>query len=326
MTSTPVDLSGKRLFITGGTGFVGKTMLDYLAESAALHGDGFSVTVLTRSSSKFLESHPGYRNLPWLGFVDGNLDTLAALDRSRYTDVIHAAADTHNHASRLAWYDQLVGGTRAVLEFARRTQAQRFLFISSGAVYAPVGDGSSIGEDELGAPQPMDLQAIYGNGKRTAETLGAIYQAEHGIKFVSARCFAIVSRHIPLEGPYALGNFVRDAIDSTKEAIEIQGDGLDVRTYLDGRDMAHAMLYLLEKGSGGQAYNVGSAVPITIRDLAQLVLSEFAPHKRLIVYGKQSFNRKPFYVPNVERLQQLGLRQDVTLTQSLHALRLFLQR
>ena len=77
MTSTPVDLSGKRLFITGGTGFVGKTMLDYLAESAAALGCDFSVTVLTRSSGKFLQSHPEYEGLPWLGFVDGDLATLA---------------------------------------------------------------------------------------------------------------------------------------------------------------------------------------------------------------------------------------------------------
>nr|WP_052170555.1 NAD(P)-dependent oxidoreductase [Massilia sp. JS1662] len=326
MTSTPVDLSGKRLFIAGGTGFVGKTVLDYLAESATAHGCDFSVTVLTRSSGKFLQSHPEYEGLPWLGFVDGDLATLATLELGQFTDVIHAAADTHKHASPLAWYDQLVGGTRAVLEFARRSQARRFLFVSSGAVYAPVGDGRSIGEDEPGAPQPLDLQAVYGNGKRAAETLGALYQTEYGIQFVTARCFAIVSRHIPLDGPYALGNFVRDAIDPAKAAIEIQGDGLDVRSYLDGWDMAHAMLYLLEKGQGGQAYNVGSAVPISIRDLAQQVLDEFAPHKQLIVHGKRFANRKLFYVPDMERLQQLGLRQNITLAKSLNALRLLLQR
>lgn len=322
----PVDLSGKRLFITGGTGFVGKTMLDYLAESASAHGCDFSVTVLTRNSRKFLQSYPEYEGLPWLGFVDGDLATLATLEPGQFTDVIHAAADTHKHASALAWYDQLVGGTRAVLEFARRSQAQRFLFVSSGAVYAPVGDGRSIAEDEPGAPQPLDLQAVYGNGKRAAETLGVLYQAEYGMQFVTARCFAIVSRHIPLDGPYALGNFVRDAIDPTKAAIEIQGDGLDVRSYLDGRDMAHAMFYLLEKGQGGQAYNVGSAVPISIRDLAQQVLDEFAQDKQLIVHGKRFANRKLFYVPDVERLQQLGLQQKITLAESLNALRLLLQR
>lgn len=306
------------MFITGGTGFLGRSLLDHLATIAPRYWPDLQVEVLSRDPSTFLRRFPQYANQRWLSFVEGSLDRLPK--SQGYTDLIHGAAETHWNGDKLTWMAQLVDGTRQILEFAREAKVQRLLFLSSGAVYAPRPDDAPLEENQPQAPLSTDVSKLYGHGKRMAETLCALYSAQYSVPSVIARCFAVVSEHVPLDGPYAVGNFLRDALDPLRPAIVVRGTGQAVRTYIDGRDMARWLLTMLDHGTPGTAYNVGGDKPITTLALAGMVMRVVSPCKPLQVERQvEAFSQldRSVYIPSVERARSLGLVARVSLEESI---------
>lgn len=323
--SDPLDLRGRQILITGGTGFVGRSLLDYLKEAQILYGEAPHVTVLTRTPDKFLISFPEYKNLSWLSFAQGDLMELPHIKLGQFTDIVHGAADTHAKSDLQSWLDLLVEGTKNVLNFARNSRVERLLFISSGAVYGAQPDEvECLSEFHPFAPQTTDVKSTYGNGKRIAEHLCALYAAQSSSpSCVIARCFAIVSKHIPLDGPYALGNFMRDAISG--RSIFISGDGETIRSYIHGRDMAHWLFTLLCKGASGQAYNVGSNHAVTMLELAALISKAVNTTQPVKVSNNLNVQAKSVYIPCIDKAATLGLSIEISLEQAIEELALELQ-
>lgn len=298
------DLSGRHLFLTGGTGSVGRTLLDYLDRCHCAQG-GFKVTVLTRDADAFSGRYPAQARLSWLSLVEGSLVALPPLPGG-ITDVIHAAADTHLGSGRAAWIEQIVGGTDALLKVAQGI-AGRFLLVSSGAVYGPQpAELSHLPEHYRGAPDPLLPGSTYGQAKRVAEQLCTIAHHEGGLHPVIARLFAFGSAHIPRDGRYALGDFVRDALAESDAPIRVAGDGQAVRSYLGGHDMAHALVTALLRGEVGQAYNVGSDEAVTISDLATRIRDRLSPGREVAIEGAAGDGQRSRYVPDVARIGALG--------------------
>ena len=210
--------------------------------------------------------------------------------------------------------DIIIGGTRRTLDFAVACGARRFLLTSSGAVYGKQpADVSHLAEDFAGAPDIGDPRSAYGEGKRVAELLCAIYHRRHGLETKIARGFAFLGPYLPLDVHFAAGNFIRDRLAGGP--IRVSGDGTPYQILFIRR--RHGDLDVDDSGRrpGCRPYNVGSEDEITVRDLA---LATAGPEA--VLMGRQPVPGQPTqqYVPSTRRAAvELGLRQLVTLADSI---------
>lgn len=304
-----------RLFITGGTGFIGRHLLDYWLQHAPVNAQA---VVMCRQPALFREQFPRYAQAHQLSFVQGDLLGAWPTVHEPFTHVIHAAADTHSQGSARAWVAQIVQGTLNLLDFAKLTGAKRVLLLSSGAVYGPQPDHlEKIPEDYTGAPPTHWTSSVYGQAKRLSEQLAFDCSTRGEFEVVVARIFALSGRHLPLNGPYALGNFIRDAL--ARQPIHIAGDGRAMRSYLDGDDLAHWLMTLLNRGESGQAYNVGSERAISIADLAAVVRDTLCPGLAVNIAGHGSSDNahRSVYIPDTSKARGLGLGEGIALTESI---------
>lgn len=306
-------LAGKRLFMTGGTGFIGRWMLEALRDVDLRLGLGAQVTILTRDPAAFAAKAPHLAGHPGFRFVAGDVLSLAP-DGERYDHVIHAATDASadlNLNNPLKMFDTVVTGTRNALGFACAAQARRVLFLSSGAVYG-AQSVDHVEETSPNAPDPTEPKNAYAEGKRAAEMLCAIHARQFGLEVVNARIFALLGPLLSLDIHFAAGNFIRDAIAG--RIVTVDGPGAAIRSYLYAADLTVWLWAMLLRGSPGSVYNVGSEDAISIADLARRTASLLgAPDARIL--GKPDPGWNPGrYVPSSARIRrELGVTQTVGL-------------
>ena len=272
------DLRGSSVFITGGTGFVGTWLLESLACADDAFSLGVKATVITRNPEAFVQKSPHLAAHRALTLVEADVCSFP-YPEGEFPFVIHAATERYFAAvpeHPLSTFDRDIKATRRVLEFARTHGTRRLLFTSSGAIYGKQPPGlTHIPEDYAGAPSTMDLQSPYGQGKRISEWMCAMYAAQYGLDTLIARLFAFVGPGLPLDANFAVGNFIRDAMQGGP--IRIAGDGTPYRSYLYAADLAIWLWTILLKGTSCRPYNVGSAQEITIADLAKTVADNTRP-------------------------------------------------
>lgn len=314
----------RHLLLTGGTGFFGRALLRRWIEGGDAMLVPARVTVVSRSPDRFRQAHPDLCAMPGLELVAGDICDAASLPKGRaFTHVIHAAADSTlgPQLSPLQRFDQILEGTRNVLELAVQSGARRLLFTSSGAVYgAPPPGLVKIPESWRGMPDPLDPANAYGVAKRSAEHLCVLHARPGGLQVVIARCFAFVGPDLPLDVHFAIGNFIRDALWS--ERIVVGGDGSPLRSYLYQSDLAHWLMELLMRGEGSQAYNVGSDEAISVLELAHLVRDTLAPCKPVEILGaaSQGLYQRNTYIPDITKAQEaLAVRVSVPLRDAIIA-------
>ena len=314
-------MTTNHIFLTGGTGFFGKALLRHWADLERKGHDIETVTLLSRNPEIFKAQYPELVAHRWLHIVQGDVCNPDSLPRSQsFTHVLHAATDSTNgpQLTPLQRFDQIVIGTRNVLDLAVASGTSRFLLTSSGGVYGPQPpDMERIPEDYLGMPDSMNPNNAYSLAKRYAEHLCVLYKEQHGLETIIARCFAFVGQDLPLDAHFAIGNFIQNALQSSE--IIVSGDGLPVRTYMDQRDLAIWLTTLLAKGKPGEAYNVGSDVAYTIGELAHKVsdlMAQGKPVRIMDIDTQQNFRNR--YVPSIVKAKnEIGLELLYSLEESL---------
>ncbi|WP_420146422.1 NAD-dependent epimerase/dehydratase family protein [Sphingobium sp.] len=305
-------LEGARIFFTGGTGFIGRWMLEALAR-APVHVD---VSLLSRNPEGFAARAPHLADR--FRLIRGDIQSCPAPDGA-FTHIVHGATDasaalTANDPRRM--FDTILDGTRAMLDLARDRQA-RMLFMSSGAVYGvQPWDVTHVTEDWIGGPSIRDPRSAYAEGKRAAETLCAIYAQQFGVETVTARIFALLGPLLSLDTHFAAGNFIHDAIAG--RVIEVQGSGQAVRSYLYAADLAVWMWSLLIAGEKGAAYNVGSEEAVSIADLARRTATVLgAPDVHILGRPDSGWNPGR-YVPSTALIREtLGVSATVDIDEAI---------
>ena len=314
------ELRGRRIFITGATGFFGCWLLETFAWANSRQNLGAQATVLTRNPDKLFNNLP---HLAGAGFevLVGDVRNFCFPD-GEFSHIIHAATESSadlnvNHPQLM--FDTIVEGTRHCLAFAAHAGARKFLFTSSGAVYGKQpSDLTHVPEDFAGSPDPLEPNSAYGEGKRAAELLCALAAKDTGLEARIARCFAFVGPYMKLDTHFAIGNFIRDVLAGNR--ILVRGDGTPVRSYMYAGDLMIWLWTILFRGASCRAYNVGSEDGINIADLAREVAAvdgggDAVPRTPVQILGTPVPGAPPLrYVPSTARAQrELGLRCSVPL-------------
>lgn len=318
------EFSQKRIFLTGGTGLFGKWLLEHF------QGLETEVVVLSRNPDQFLQQFPMFgpgrreRGPALAGqrpeegaknrnptFIQGDVRDFK-FPAGQFDYVIHAATEVGAKLEREnpnEMYSVIVDGTKRIIEFSEHAGVRRLLYVSSGAVYGVQPPELS----HIPETFPCNPVTPYGKSKLKAEQMCL----ESGIETVIARPFAFVGPWLPLNARFAVGNFIGNCLRN--EPIEIEGDGTPLRSYMHASDLVRWLLTILLKGRIGDAYNVGSAEAISIKDLAWLVRSVAGTDNEIRIREQPIPGTAPTrYVPSIEKAEkQLGLSVLVSLPDAL---------
>jgi len=314
------ELRGQRLFITGGTGFLGCWLLESFAWASDRLRLGATAVVLTRHPDLFLKKAPHLATHPAIQLYTGDVRSFE-FPPGNFSHIIHMAAETSqklNVEKPLLVLDTIVEGTRRFLDFARRCGARKFLLSSSGAIYGKQpSDLTHVPEDYPGAPDVMDSGSCYGEGKRLAEYLCLLYNRHYGIETKIARGFAFVGPHLPLDTHFAIGNFIGDAIRG--RPVQVRGDGTPYRSYLYAADAVIWLWTILCRGQACRPYNMGSEEDLTIAELARRVAETVQSTAEVRIADRPIPGKLPErYVPSTRRARtELGLQQYIDLPEAI---------
>lgn len=299
-----IDISkfdGKKIFITGGTGFFGKSILDYLIINQIIPQ---KITILTRNITKFITQYPELTSQNWLDFKECDVRELT-WNNQQYDYFIHAATSVVNQDRADILFDEIVYGTRSALEFAKLADVACFINISSGAVYETNLQKVGLTENSPLLNNMQSERNTYGLAKIAAEHLAYIYSQQTKMKVITLRCFCFAGKYLDT-GHFAIGEFVKKALNGIN--IEVKAGGGIYRSYMSTNDLVLQILQLLilteTVNSKYEVYNIGSDKSISLPDLAQMVV-EIVGGETVVTTPNLTSKQIDYYVPNVDKINKL---------------------
>jgi len=219
--------------------------------------------------------------------------------------VVHFAAETHVDRAILEAGEFIktdVIGTFVMLEAARAAAHLRcFVQISTDEVYGSVPEGSSVETDELRPRNP------YSASKAGADRLAYSYWATYGVP-------VMVTRASNNYGPYQFPEkviplFITNAVDNLP--VPLYGAGLNVRDWLHVMDHCRGVDVVIERGTPGQAYNIGGGNEVRNIDLTHALLRLAERPDSLIQQVQDRPGHDLRYSLDTTKLRTLGWRPHV---------------
>jgi dTDP-glucose 4,6-dehydratase len=319
-SASVAELQGKVILITGGTGFLGTWLTEVAATLNDEHKFGLRIILLSTSARSFAARVPHLGNRDDVTLIQTDTANVTDLP-SDVTHIIHAAAspDSSQHASfPLRLIRTVVTGTQMVLDAATRLSSlSKVLNVSSGQVYGPIApDAEPVDEHNFRGFDSASVGNTYAEAKRMGEQLAATYRSQDRLPVVNTRPFAFLGPYQRLDRPWAINNFIYDALHGGP--IRIHGDGQTVRSYMYGADAAWWLLTMLARGEVGVSYNLGSNHAVNLSEVAHMVAA-MQPNRPDVVTGLlgEGVPRSSF-VPAIGLAQnQLGLQIATSLEEAL---------
>src|SRR5438128_1348127 len=256
-------LSGQRIVVTGGAGFIGSNLVRRLLK------EGARVVVLDDFYTGAMENLPA--DDPNIEIVRGTVT-----DYELVCDVVKGAAVVFHEAARNIIvstrnpredYEVNIGGTLNVLLAARETGVPRTVYASSASVY---GNPRYLPINEDDATNMLSPYAV---SKFAGENYCKAFYESYGLSSAVVRYSNVYGTAQRPDNPYCgvVSKFFESAMKG--ESPRIHGDGEQTRdfTYID--DVVEATLLAgISPKADGQVYNVGTGREVTVNQLARLII------------------------------------------------------
>lgn len=257
-------IKGKRIIVTGGSGFLGSWLCDGLVKKGCevICIDNFSsgnkrniVHLLSNPKFKLIK-HDIVKPLQ----INGQIDYIFHL-ASRASP-----ADFEEYSIDILLANSL--GTYNMLKLARGKNA-RFLLASSSEIYGDPGVHPQP-EDYWGNVNPIGSRSCYDEGKRFSESLSVNFHRRYDLDVRIARIFNTYGPRMRPHDGRVISNFIVQALKD--RPITVYGDGSQTRTFCYVSDMVDGLIKLMfANGLKCRIINLGSPNEITILEVAKLI-------------------------------------------------------
>ena len=306
-------LSGKRILITGGAGFIGTTLTRRLVDANEIVVyDNLHRDALTGSA---LASHPN------LSFVQGDILDLESLKKAAQgaTHIVHAAAiagvDTVLKSPVRTMRVNVIGTYHALeAGLATLPTLERLVEFSTSEVFGQ--HAFNVNENQVTTIGSVgEARWTYAVSKLSGEHMAHAYHAELGVPAVSVRPFNVYGP-AQMEGG-AIRAFIEKALAG--EDLTIHGDGSQIRAWLYVDDMVEGLLLALEHPKAvGESFNIGNArSAVTVFDLAQRI-KRISGCAGEIVFTPMHYVDVELRIPNVHKAKELlGFEAKVELDEGI---------
>jgi dTDP-glucose 4,6-dehydratase len=293
--------------VTGGAGFLGSHLCDYLLEQ------NYLVVCLDNLETSSLENLEHIRDD---GFRFVYHDVIENIEIDESVDVVFhlAALASPIDYLRQPLHSLKVGsyGTHHALGLAKWKRA-RFLLASTSEVY---GDPQVHPQPEAywGNVNPVGPRGVYDEAKRYAEAMTMAYHSQQGVDTCIARIFNTYGPKMRSHDGRAIPTFMRQALDG--EPLTVFGSGSQTRSFCYVDDLIRGLVLLAESGEH-MPVNLGNPGEFTILELAETVLRVTGSRSE-IVFEALPIDDPQIRQPDITRAREvLGWSPEIELEEGL---------
>lgn len=313
--------NNKTVFVTGGNGFIAFYIICSLLIRNDLYGANTKVIALVRNGHHAEQKYGKLLERNDIELLIQNVCMPINCERADF--VIHAASQASAYYFEndpVGTIDANLSGTANVLDYAKKSNAESTLIVSSLKVYGELYNGKSmISEDDIGYLDIDNYKNCYAQGKRAAETLGCSFSKQYNLNIKIARPSYIYGpANINDDRVWAqfISNIVR------KENILLKSNGAAMRSFCYVTDTASAMLKILLDGENCTPYNIANKQSdVTIRNFAKNAVEAFPELNLKLIFANKSDAKLPPVSPlsktpeilDSTRLNSLGFTPKISL-------------
>lgn len=299
---------GKEILVTGGTGLIGRPLVEMLIENGA--------KVRIASLDDRSRAHPQAQFLR-LDLTDINncQDACRGMDYVFHLAGIKGSPKMTKERPASFFVPTILFNTN-MMEAARRSGVKHYLYTSTIGVYA---QAKVFYEDDVWKSFPSENDKFAGWAKRMGELQAEAYRIEYGWDKIS------IVRPANVYGPYdnfdpenamVIPSLIARAL-SGENPLVVWGDGSPVRDFIHARDVASGMMLAVEKGINIPV-NLGSGTGVTIKQVAETIARLVPGGSIKIVWDKSKPKGDAKRLMDTKRARKLlGFKLKVSLEEGI---------
>lgn len=252
----------KRILVTGGAGFLGSHLCEYLLEGGA------DVVCIDNFFSGSKDNIRHLLDHPYFELIRHDVIHPLFIEVDQIYHLACPASPIHYQHNPIKTVKTNVMGTINMLGLAKRIQA-RILLASSSEVY---GDAEIHPQPESywGNVNPIGIRSCYDEGKRVAETLMMDYSRQNNVDIRIARIFNTYGPRMAVNDGRVVSNFIVQALRG--ENLTVYGDGEQTRSFCFVSDLIEALAKLMNSEGLKSPVNLGNPAECAVLGLAEKVL------------------------------------------------------
>jgi len=300
-----MNLKGKKVLVTGGTGLIGQQLIKFLKE------EGANIRIVSLDNNSLVPPDIEFMQLDLMNFDNckkacENVDVVFNLIGIKTSPKIIKEKPANIFVSYLRFNTNII-------EAARQSNVGWFLYVSTIGVYSPT---DVMSEDELWNGFPSKHDWYGGWAKRMGEMQLETYKIQYGLKNYS------IIRPANVYGPYddfsetsmVIPSLIKRVYNKENPFV-VWGDGTSIRDFIYSEDVARAMIFAVTNEIN-EPLNVGSGKGISIKDVVNTVIeiSDYIPE---IIWDISKPSGDKQRILNTNKLNNYGFTPKINLKDGL---------